>query len=276
MVAGYMRLAVQDEQEAVERITTFLSGTIGWTIAQDVTNTATDRDVVFSSAGEPDVDNSFTRYIRLRGTSNGIKLYTYETFVDVGTNTGELEDADGILNVEGDNQGFFITAVADLERVVLQSQTYNDANRQAYVGRINSYYTSDQHNYPNIVKGGEDTTDTWFSPTANNAWMYGAEGSIAEYYGIQPVNSVTLEAGQESDRNGSMTLGAPILVRDDADPNLGELVGEPRGVFAGPPEVLANHIFVAFEGRVYTVFENDNVPMVVGPVTASGTEIPSF
>jgi len=277
MAVGYLGTAVKDEQQAVDRLSIFLLG-LGWSIAQDVTDTGSDRDIVFSSPGEPDVPNGLTRYIRLRGTSNAIALHTYETFVDTGTNTGEVTDATyGKITTEGDAQGFSLMAVADLERVVIQVETYNEVRYIGYVGRINSYYTAQQFNQPNLVKGGQATTYDWYySAAERNSWMRAPEGTQAHYYAIEPVDSTGLTAGQTSDRNGSMFLSAPVLVRVDADTNKSELVGEPRGVYRLSPEVSQNQMFLTIDEDTYVVFNSNSKSWAVGPVAVSGTGAPSL
>jgi hypothetical protein len=248
---------------------------VGWTVAQDVTDTASDRDVVFQSEGEDDVDNEFTRYIRLRGTSNAIYLYTYETFTDVSTNTGEVSDATyGLLKVEGDANGFFLMAAADLERVVLHAETYDGTRYSAYVGRINSYHTAQQQPYPNLVKGGQATAYDWYYDTnERNAWMIGPGGAQKHYFAIEPLNSTGLAAGQASDRNGQMTIAAPVLVHDGDEAN-SELVGEPRGVYRVPREVARHNMFIAIDGNTYIVFDSNNITMAVGPVSSPGSGVP--
>ncbi len=276
MVAGFLSTAVADEQQAADRIRAFLVDEIGWEVAQDVTDTAADRDLVYQSAGEPDTANGLTRYIRIRGTSNALVLYTYETFASVSVNTGEVSKATyGLITTEADAQGFFLLAVADLERVVILVETYNAVRYQGYVGRIKPYHTVHQHRYPNLVKGSQSSSFDWYTTTADrNAWMVGPEGAQAPYYGIEPLSDTGLVAGQSSDRNGTMTLSAPVLVREDADPNKSELVGEPRGVYRVPRETSRHNMFVLIEGSPYIVFETNGVPMAVGPVAASGTGAP--
>lgn len=276
MAGGYLGIGVANEQQAVSRLYAFLVNDIGWSLAQDVTNTGTDRDVVLSSPGEPEVPNGLTRYIRLRGTSNGIRLYTYETFVDVGTNTGEVTEATyGLIATEGDSQGFTLLAVADLERVVIHVETYDGVRYMGYVGRINSYYTVYQQNYPNLVKGGQTTTYDWYySAAARNSWMLGPSGSQEHYYSIEPVNSTALTAGQVSDRNGSLFLSAPILVHIDGDQSLSELAGEPRGVYRIPTGVSQHQMLLTINEETYVVMNSNSKSWAVGPVAASGIAAP--
>jgi hypothetical protein len=277
MAECFLSVAVQNEQDAVNRLRTFLVDTVGWTVAQDVTNTATDRDVVFQSSGELGTENLFTRYIRLRGTSDAIYLYTYETFTSVSENTGEVSDATyGLLTIEPDAQGVALIAVADLERLVLHAETYDGTRYLAYVGRITSYYHTQQHNYPNLVKGCQSETYDWYYDTEErNAWMTGPEGSQKHYVAIEPLNGVGLTAGQTSDRTGELSVAAPVLVHD-GDVSNSELVGEPRGLYRIPTGIVRHFSFVSLYGRLYVVLESNDKTWAAGPITSAGIEVPEL
>lgn len=275
MVEGFLSTSVIDEQAAVGRLKAFLVDVVGWVVAEDVTDTASDRDIVFQSEGESGSGNTYTRYIRLRGTSDGIALYTYETFTDVSTNTGEVNDATyGLLNTEADTQGFFLIAVADLERVVLHVETYNGVRYMAYAGRINSYYTVAQHNYPNLVKGCQAVAYDWYySAEERNCWMVGPEGAQKHYFAIEPLAGTNIDTVQVSDRNGKLSLAAPVLVHD-GDAGNSELVGEPRGVFRVPDIVSSHNMFLSINNRLYVVLESNDIKWAVGPISELGTVVP--
>lgn len=276
MSVGYLSTAVLDEQEAVRRIKDFLITSIGWSVSEEISNTASDVDIVFSSPGEADVQNQFQRFIRIRGTGNYVYLYTYDTFISSMSYTGELEDSSyGRVVVPSDSQGCFIRVVADLERVVVSTTSYNGTTYIGYVGRITSYYYDYQHPYPNIVKGCDNALYDWYySAGSTNSWMFGPEGTKAHYYAVEPVGFSGLSAGKVSDRNGEVFMSAPVLVRDDADQNKSELVGEPRGIYrvvAGPS---LHGSFLSLGEDIYVVFSSNNKSWVVGPVTVSGVGAP--
>lgn len=275
MVEGFLSIVAHTAPDAVERLRVFLVNTVGWSVAQDVTDTALERDVVFSSPGEVGSDNGNTRYIRLRALSGEIQLFTYETFVSVAENTGEVTDASfGKLAVGEDARGYHLTAVADLERLVLHIEAYDATRYMAYVGRINTYYTVAECGYPNLVKGGAAAAYDWYySAAERNSWMMGADSTVRHYYAFDMLDATVLAAGQSSDRNGAQVFSAPILVHTGGAGN-SELAGEPRGVFRAPRELAAQNAFFPVGGRLYTVLESNGVPMLVGPVTASGTDVP--
>jgi len=272
---SFLTIGVKDEQQAVERLYFFLTSSVGWQLVQDVSDTGTDRDVVLSSSGEPEVPNGLTRYIRLRGTGNSIKLYTYETFSNISSFTGELSDSTyGLINTEADSQGFSLTAVADLERVVIHVETYDGVRYLGYVGRINSYYSVYDFRYPNLVKGCQSTTYDWYySAAERNSWMLSSSGTVDHYYSMEPANSTSLTAGLASDRNGSFFLAAPVLIHPQAHQDLSEVVGEPRGIYRISEEVAQNQMLLDIGGSVYVVLGANSKFWAVGPVTSSGTGV---
>ena len=158
----------ETEQQAVDYIALFLIDVVGWELVEDIEDTATVRDMTFSSTGELEVPNGFKRYIRLRAESNAIQLYTYETYNSSVDNTGEVTEATyGKITTEGDAQGFEATVIADKERVVLFFRTYDDnAQYLGYVGRIKSYYNVYQNRYPNMVKGCQNAAYNWYYSAA--------------------------------------------------------------------------------------------------------------
>ena len=275
MAGHYFRAATLNEYTSVNLLISFLVNTVGWEIAEDVADTGTFRDVVFKSSGEPDVPNGFPRYIRLASSTDHILLYTYETFISTTVNTGELSDNLGKVFTPNNAQGFDLIVVADLERVIINIFPYTGSNTYTgYVGRITPYHRANEHNFPNIVKGSTATAHTWYySAAESNSWMLGPDGTKRHYYAVEPLNSTGLVAGQSSSRDGTMSLSAPVIVRVDANPQLSELVGEPRGMYRVSPEVSHNGSFLKINGEVYVTFVQSGVHMVMGPV---GTEVPSI
>jgi len=266
MVEGMIGVAVVDEQEAANWLITFLVNDIGWVVAQDVTDVPTERDVVFQSNGEDGAPNPYPRYIRLRGVSNGLYLYTYETFTSVLDNTGEVS---GYVTLEPDAQGLHMLVVADLERVIIHIQTYDSVKYMGYVGRIYSYYTVEQHKYPNLVKGCAASTNGWFE---NQAWAIGPTGVQQAYLAIEPASEGVLNIGVIGVRNGLVTLAAPVLAHDGI-PGESELIGEPMGLFSLPGTFGHGQIISIF-GRLYLTVSCDGRAFAVGPITALGVTTP--
>lgn len=275
MPGHYMRVGCLNPYEAVSRLNSFLVGTVGWTVAQAVADTGSFIDIVFRSTGEPEVPNGFPRYIRLASSSDSIVLSTYETFISTTSNTGELSDASfgKVATPNNNSQGFEIMVVADLERVIINVFPYTGTSTYTgYAGRITSYHRANEHNYPNIIKCSTAASHDWYYTSAErNIFMLGPDGTQRHYYAVEPLNSVGLSAGESSDRDGTITLAAPVIVRVDANPQYSELVGEPRGMYRVSSRVSQTGNFLTIAGEVYVTFVQNGVHMVMGPV---GTTVP--
>jgi hypothetical protein len=272
MAGHYLRIQVPDMYTFAYNLVIFLTDVVGWEIAEDVLDSGDVRDVVFVSAGEPEVPNGFPRYIRIRNYATGVALYTYETFVDITTNTGVVQG--GVYGINS-TQGIEVVVVADLERVIITNYPYTGTNvYTGYVGRITPYHRANEHPYPNLVKSSQATARTWYYSVADtNCFMIGPHGAVQHYFGAEAMSSFSISRGTNSDRNGTDVLAAPVLVNTDADPQRSELVGEPRGVYRIDPEISQANTFLKIDGEVYVTSVQSGVHMVMGPV---GTEVPSL
>lgn len=272
MSFGYIKVSVDNEQDAVNRIAKFLVDEIGWTVAEDIADTGSDRDITFQSDGDPSSDNDNTRYVRIKGQSNDIELFTYETYTDSTTNTGEVWDSSfGHLQAVG---SFDLWVVADLERVILALQEDGGNIYFGYAGRIDSYYKPIEHPYPNLVKGMQNGLYDWFySSNPRNMWMKRSDGSTGHYYAIKMVDDSTVNSSPSA-RDGSVSLFKMPLVYD-VDSSYYEAVGEPRGVYWVTSEIFQHGDFLAIDDLVYLIIEEDDgdYSWACGPV-ASGILTP--
>jgi len=273
MASHYLQLNVADVYAAVNKLSIFLTDVVGWEIAEDVSDTGDVRDVVLRSVGEPEVPNGFPRYIRIRNNeaNTAVYLHTYETFTNINTNTGEVNDSSSYVWGTNDAQGIELVAVADLERVIIVHYPYTGTNAYVgYVGRLTPYHRANEHNYPNLVKGGSAAAITWYySAAETNCFMIGPHGTAQHYYAVEPLNSTGLDAGTASDRNNTTILAAPVLINTNASPQRSELVGEPRGVYRLSSEVSQVGTFIEIDGDTYVVSVQSGVHMALGPI---GTE----
>jgi hypothetical protein len=277
VVAGFRRFFCGSEQIAVSKLKDFLTDEIGWTVAEDVTDTASDRDVVFQSDGEEEVQNNFTRYIRVRGTGDAIRLYTYETFINVSDFTGEVTDATYGLITTGAGT-FEMQAVADKERVSFVVETSFNTRLIGYVGRITSYYSVNQHPFPNLVKGGENILYDWlYSANPRNMFMMGVDNTIKHYVPARVYDDATLDASVFSLRRGiGSRIPMSLTIVHDGDAVNSEAAGEPRGLFQVSSLPGGYSEFLKIDNRLYIVFESNGTFWANGPVTASGTAVPSL
>lgn len=271
MSGHYLRTQVPDLYAEAHTIAVFLTDVVGWEMVES-SDTGDVFDAVFKSAGEPEVPNGFARYIRISNSYlTHLVLYTYETFVSTAVNTGEVVGSIWGIN---STQGQEVVVVADLERVVIVHYPYTGTNvYTGYAGRITPYHRANEHPYPNMVKSSTATAITWYSTDPNNCYMVGPTGAVQSYYAVEPLNTVGLEAGTGSDRDGTDTLAAPVIINVDPDPTKSELVGEPRGVYRISPEISQANTFLKIAGEVYVTSVQSGVHVATGPV---GTEVPSL
>lgn len=277
MASGYKRLFCTDEQQAVEKLKTFLVDDIGWQVEEDITDTASDRDITFSSDGEDDVANAFTRYIRLRGTGNEIKLFTYETYIDSITNTGEVSDS-SYGHVTTGSSPFILTAVADKERLTFQVEEESGDLYYGYVGRIDSYYRASQHKYPNLVKGCDSSSQDWFYDSAErNMWMRAADGTVQHYLPVSIVSSSQgVSQGGISDRADTQFVFKLPIGRLGNDSN-DEIAGEVRGLYRVANAAHQPGQFIAIDTKLYVIFSTgiSGYKFANGPVHDNGLTLPS-
>lgn len=267
MGVGYYVAPETSEQNAVDKIAKFLVRYIGWSVAQDVTDTATDRDIVLSSPGELYVNNPKTRYIRLRGNADTIILSTYETFTSTVSNTGLLSEATyGHVNCIGTVR---VTCVADLERVVIHIEEDGGSRFFGYVGRIDAYTEWPQHNYPNLIKGMNQVIyDFFYTAVDSNMFMRRSDGTVSPYFSASVVSSSTVNAGGVSMRTGA-PAAFKIPVFYDRSSTFKEVPGELRGVYWVPEELFDHGDFIKIDGQIYTIIKglDNNGAWAIGPVS---------
>lgn len=266
MAASFLVFTESTEQDVVDIIAKFLVRYVGWTVAQNVTDTASDRDIVLRSTGENSANNPNPRYIRLRGNINNIYLSTYETFVNISTNTGEVSDATyGLLQCNGT---VIAMVVADLERVFIHIEEDTGPRFFGYVGRIDPYTEWPQHPYPNIVKGMAQTAyDFFYTASPFNMFMRRNDGTVSPYFPVLLVNSNTVVAAGHSTRNGQISgFRIPVVYKDVAAQS--EIAGELRGVYWMPDAYVNHGDYIRIDDRPYVVIQGTaSTAWAVGPIS---------
>lgn len=268
---GFFRTSGLDEQDLVDKIAKFLVNTIGWSVVDDLANTATDRRVVLSSPGEQIIGNPNLVYIELRGTSNYIYLSTYETYTDSVTYTGLLEDATyGRVTA---NTQMWITCVADLERVAFTLTDASSNSYSGYAGRITSYYKPSEHPYPNLIKGNTSTSYNYFYTGAQrNMWMFRADGVKGAYYPLEVTDSTDYPSYLRTQRSDK-TFMAAIPVYYSLDASFYEIAGELRGIYHLSGESSGLHAYYEFDGKIYVTANQSSgntVDFIMGPIADVG------
>lgn len=269
MADHFLRVVVDSEQEAVDFIAKFLVREVGWSLVDNRADTSSDRDVVLSSPGESDNDNPHEVFIRIRGFSDDLVLFTYESYEDSSTYSGELSHSTyGNITAIGT---FYLTVVADLDRVAIHVKEDGGNSYFGYLGRISSYYDWPAHPHPNLIKGMQSTVyDFFYTAAERNMWMIRPDGSVYSYKPLLVVNGDAItESSYQSARTGKRFFFALPVYSDYAGQE--EIAGELKGVFTGPAANYGFESFVNINGKTYVCFDSSNSSYTwfVGPVGPS-------
>lgn len=274
MANHYFKLWADDEQEAVDLTAKFLVRQVGWTVLEDITNTASDRDITLSSSGEASVINPNDVIIRLRGFSDSLYFYTYETYVNSSTNTGEVSEGTyGRLTFTGAGT---IKVVADLERVAIHFTEDGGSRYFGYAGRIDSYYSYWDHAYPNLIKGMINVDyDFYYNSNPFNMWMRANDGSVDHYYPLFIINANTLIRGSYQAARGDARhfFAVPVF---NSTGGQEEVAGELRGIYATSNLNYDNDDIVFINNKPYTNFNSfdSQYTWFVGPMSDTELTIP--
>jgi hypothetical protein len=164
MVSNYSTGYAADEQEYILAMDDFLVNHVGWYRIDTIADTGTDRDYVWMSDGEPDwADNIYPRIIRMRGNGNYVYLYTYETYTDSVTFTGEVYNVT-YTRIQDMITGIWYTLIGDKERFINRHRSSGlgtSYHAPSYLGRIKSEFDSSLVPYPNLVKGCRYVNSEW-------------------------------------------------------------------------------------------------------------------
>lgn len=232
MAANYTSGITSTEENYLLFIDDFLQNHVGWYRVDTIADSGTNRDYVFISDGEPDqYENTNPRYIRLRATGGFIQLYTYETYTNSSTHTGQVADATNgtIRDVSGT---IMFQLIADKERLMLTHKTtdiLSSTKGPSYLGRVQSLYNAEQHPYPNMIKGAYFGNNWWGGTgTADRSYAISPTGT-QRYYWIWNLADLT-NASNPSHRNGKY-LALPSVVYSPENSFDYDILGHARGAY---------------------------------------------
>jgi hypothetical protein len=261
-IYSYKNGIVTTEQDLVTEIDSFLTSDIGgWTRHVTVSDTASNRDYVFTSAGETgDYDQI---YIRFRAEANYLYFYGYITFVDVGDNSGEIYDASYTRFPTGATPfRYWLVGNKDFIQVhIMQAYYY-----MGYAGLIRSYYITETDNYPLLIRGMSGSSTTWNS--SNTSYMHNPTTSGEQAYKIYSAwdtYAVKYDIGLRSPE----VLMLP-LVAYSATVSQYEVRGEPYGVFQSNATYTAHGASMTTVSGSFLSFLIGTDAFIYGPVS-SGT-----
>lgn len=249
------------EQGFVSLMKNFLVDSVGWSYTT-VSNTATDVDYAFSSAGEYPGSND-TIYIRLRGYNDHVYLYGYSYFQNDTTYSGQVHNSTYSRVYAGITPPFQYWAMADKDHLkFVLRDVNNEYYYHGYAGLIDTYYDSYNDKLPLLVFGTKDTSAHWSDD--NSTVMMTAE-PISDKYSVWTVYSPTYATSNRADVCG----GYRLLLYYKNNAQYQEVRGSPKGVYRVPDSCAGAGVELLLASGIYYSFNkigNQNYSYMYGPV----------
>jgi hypothetical protein len=268
MVANYIRITASDEQDAITKIDDFLVNHVGWYREDTIADSASDKDYVWVSDGEPErADNPNPRYIRIRGWSNSIRAYAYATYIDSGTYTEEIFNSTYTL-LPNQTSNIVLLVIADKERVVISSDVTAGRYQALYVGRLNPIFTAAVDPYPNMCRGNQSTFSQWGGTNAADlAYAYSPQGTLRTYR-ISDFQTLA-DSGAPNPRNGQYTAINPLVYSLQSSSDY-DVRGYARGVYQVSNSVI-NASYITLASGTHMIFRpgytTSSLNFAFGPLT---------
>lgn len=220
-----------NEQDLVGQISTFLTGTCGWALKGTITDTGTDKDLVFFSRGSTP-GKYCDLYIRWRGNADKIQVYAYTLWASAVVYNDQITDGTYTVCATGTSTiPYWLFGDPDGLWVMLKN---GSSYYSAYGGYINTYYAAADDRWP-IAIIGQSNPSTFFSGTRINA--YSVISGTSAVYNSHDNNYTNLLAYGKSVRDGSNTA-MPLPIYSPTT-NKNEVRGELYGVLRFPGSGLA-------------------------------------
>jgi len=251
-VYQYTHGACKDEQEFIVEIDTFLVSTLEWTRVGTITDTAVDRDYVWSSPGEDTERDPI--YIRLRGNSDIIYEYGYGVWQSAAVYWQEIYDVSYTKLAIGASP-FRYWAFGDKNFICIIIRGNATASKYTfigYLGYIRSYYPSEKDKRPILIHGHPSATYSWDSSNVN--YMYTANASgVASYGALNPHAGILIY--DQCSRTSSATLWPFPLYYGGV--GYKEVRGEPYGVYQVNGSIAGNATHIATASGVFLVHQGN-------------------
>jgi hypothetical protein len=168
-----------DEQALLGSIDAFMaSGIAGWTQLKVITDTASDKDIVYYSDGDGTRDRNI---VRLRATSNNLEFHTYSVF-NTGTDTGldDLYNSETAIPTSTSSGIYWLFGNKDSVYVSVE----HDATSNKHLGGFGtwiSYYDPADDPKPFFVFGQSSSTKL-FNDSTERCRSYGPGSFGSTYY----------------------------------------------------------------------------------------------
>lgn len=274
MANSYKEFIAPDTATIVEQLDDLLVKFVGWYRIDTIADTSTDKDYVWSSDGE-DPDNSNPVTIRIASnSSNDLLFYTYETYTNSSTNTGEIHDVNA-SEFGGLSANVKCRLIASKDRVVIVCDEGLNNFYTAYLGKLVSFYEFPDDPYPHVVKGQSSNTDNWYDISDDQFFAIDSGGNVREYFSFG--YSTIVSNGDPNPRNNQLSFAAPLLYRDEGDA-FDELRGRFIGTYRVSPDAVGHGTYVSFGNDVYIAIKTSDQSQanVFGPISADGTVPPDL
>lgn len=247
---AYSNGTATTEQDLVGYLDTFLTSTIGgWTKVGTITDTGTDKDLVFKSSGETP-GRYRDIYIRVRGYNNYLYFYGYSYWESAVTNDGQLYSASysnmpvGSSSIDywlfGDKDHFWVVAKNG-------SDLYSGGG-----GYLNSYYDPADNDLPLVIVGHGSISYAFASTTRVQGYSATTSGTNIALRAASDIHSGILAFGDPSFRDGSQAHMPAIMYCTTAGHQ--EIQGELKGTLMFSGVTLANEDWVTISGTDYKFF----------------------
>lgn len=262
-----------DEQDLISHVENFMVGICGWEKIDTVSDTASDKDLVFKSGGKlPERYQDL--YCRWRGYSNYIYNYMYTRWVSSGDYDGEIHDST-YSRSPCSSTGFDWWGFGN-EDGVWFVWVSGGSYYSAYTGYTKSYLPESEDMRP-IANISQLYDSYWFHET--RVYMHNVSsdrvGSISGteyvYKSDLSIYNDLLSYSAPSDRDGNWGH-CPILVCREAGGIQKELRGELMHCLAFPGDGLSSEDWITLSGTDYKYFiqrYSDSETTGFGPVLAS-------
>lgn len=248
----------QSEQAVVRRLRDQLV-VDGWSVVEEISNTASDADFAFSSVS---VDPSYgTLYARARGYSGYIHLYAYSEYVDSTTVSGEVHDSTySRVFVPSSEFRYWLFTNEDAIKLALHDIS-GDKVYHGYIGRVESVYPPYLDAAPLIVFGTHNDSSYWGD---------GLSARVLDYYG----NTVPATAWSALDASvsgssfcGGFSTFSLIVTSSGSYPEVRGAVPGVRNTFPG--HAPTGYSFVTASGVYYSFSKSGSlgVGYAYGPVS---------
>ncbi|KKL99773.1 hypothetical protein LCGC14_1811070 [marine sediment metagenome] len=246
-MADYTSGTAADEQDLVDQIDIFVTGTLGWTLIDTVNDTASINDRVYQYGP---IEGKRALIVRWRGEGNYLYVYGYSGWVSSGDNDGELYSGTySKIYCNTTTIDYWLFGGNDWLWVVIKdgAGTYVSAHG----GFLHSYYDVVDDDIPTIVVGMNSNSYTY---TSTRAYMYSAtvSGSNQVFKADSVLSTSCLVNASPNIRDGSFGF-LPLVMYCDVVGHR-EIRGELQGSFQANGTGLSSETWVTLSGLSEKVF----------------------